>query len=47
MFGTQITEAKIWKSKKQRLLDTEIDRTLNFDKYSASLCRKGEKKLSV
>ena len=47
MFGAEIGEAKIWESKKQKLLDVEIDRTLSFDEYVASLCRKGGKKLSV
>ena len=47
MFRAQIGEPKIWESKKQKLLDVEIDRTLSFDEYVASLCRKGGKKLSV
>ena len=27
MFGAEIGEVKIWESKKQKLLDVEIDRT--------------------
>ena len=34
---------KIWESKKQKLLGVEIDRTLNFDEYIASLCNKLER----
>ena len=38
---------KIWESKKQKLLGVEIDRTLCFDEYIASLSKKAGKKLSV
>ena len=40
-------KSKIWESKKQKLLGVEIDKTLSFDEYIASLCRKARKKLSV
>ena len=43
----KIGKTKIWESKKQKLLGAGIDRTLSFDKHSASLCRKAGKKLSV
>ena len=43
----EIGEAKIWESKKWKLSDAEIDRTLSFDEYVASIRRKGGKKLSV
>ena len=42
-----IGKTKIWESKKQKLLGAEIDRTLSFDEYNASLCKKAGKKLSV
>ena len=42
-----VGKTKIWESKKQKLLCVEIDRTLSFDEYIASLCRKAGKKLSV
>ena len=44
---TNIGKTKIWKSKKQKRLDVEIDRTLSFDEYITSLCKKAGKKLSV
>ena len=37
----------IWESKKQKLLGVEIDKTLIFDEYIASSCKKAGKKLSV
>ena len=43
----KIGKTTIWESKKQKLLDVEIDRTLSFDKHTASLCSKAGKKLSV
>ena len=43
----KIGKTTIWESKKQKLLDVEIDRTLSFDKHIASLCSKAGKKLSV
>ena len=43
----KIGKTKLWESKKQKLLDVEIDRTLSFDKHIASLCSKAGKKLSV
>ena len=43
----KIGKAEIWKSKKQKLLGVETERTLNFDEHIASLCRKAGKKLSV
>ena len=39
--------AKIWECKKQKPLGVEIDRTLSFDEYIASLSKKAGKKLSV
>ena len=42
-----VGKTKIWESKKQKLLGVEIDRTLSFDEYIASLCREAGKKLSV
>ena len=35
-----IGKSKIWESKKQKLLGAEIDRTLSFDEYIVSLCKK-------
>ena len=43
----KIGKTKIWKSKKQKLLGAETDRTLSFDERIASLCRTAGKKLSV
>ena len=43
----KIGKTKIWESKKQKFLVVEIDRTLSFDEYIASLCKKAGKKLSV
>ena len=43
----KIGKTKICESNKQKLLGVEIDRTLNFDEYIASLCKKPGKKLSV
>ena len=43
----KIRKTKIWESKKQKLLGVEIDRTLSFDEYITSLCRKGGKNISV
>ena len=40
MFGAEIGEAKIWESKKRKLSDAEIDRTLSFDEYVASILTK-------
>ena len=45
MFGGQNGEPKIRESKKQKLLGTEIDKTLSFDEYVFSVCRKAGKKL--
>ena len=42
-----IGKTKIWESKKQKILGVEIDRTLSFDEYIASLRKKAGKKLSV
>ena len=42
-----IRKTKIWESKRQKYLGVEIDRTLRFDEYIASLCKKSGKKLSV
>ena len=47
MFGQKLVKQKFGKSKKQKLLDVEIDRTLSFDEYIASICRKAGKKKSV
>ena len=44
--SAKIGETKIGKSKKQKLLGVKIDRTLSFDEYTASLCKKAGKKLS-
>ena len=43
----KIGNTKIWESKKQKLLGAQIDRTLSFDEYIASLCKKAGKKLFV
>ena len=43
----KIGKTKIWESKKQKLLGVEIDKTLIFDEYIASSCKKARKKLSV
>ena len=43
----QIGDEIIWESNKQKLLDLQIDRNLNFNEYVSSLCKKGGKKLSV
>ena len=43
----KIGKAKIWESKKQKLLGVETERTLSFDEHIASLCKKPGKKLSV
>ena len=43
----KIGKAKIWESKKQKLLGAEIGRTLSLDEHVASLCRKAGTKLSV
>ena len=43
----KIGKTKIGESKKQKLLGVEIDRTLSFDEYMASLCKKAGKKLSI
>ena len=43
----KIGKTKIWESKKQTLLGIEIDRTLNFDEYIASLFRKAGNKSSI
>ena len=43
----KIRKTKTWESKKKKLLGVEIDRTLRFDKYIGSLCKKTEKKLFV
>ena len=32
---------------KQKLFDVEIDRSLNFDKYGSTLCKKAGKRFSV
>ena len=39
----KIREIKISESKKQKLLGVEIDRTLSFDEYIASLCKELER----
>ena len=44
---TKAWKTKIWASKKQKLLGVEIYKTLSFDEYITSLCRKAGKKLSV
>ena len=44
---TKIGKTKIWEIKKEKLLGVEIDKTLSFDEYIASLCKKAGKKLSV
>ena len=36
---TKIEKTKIWEKKKYKLLGADIDRTLSFDEYNASLCR--------
>ena len=46
-FWAKIGKTKIWESKKQKSLDVQINRTLNFDEYIPPLCRKAGKKLSV
>ena len=38
---------KILESNKQKLLDLDIDRNLNFIEYLSSFCRKASNKLSV
>ena len=38
---------KIWESNKQKLLDLQIDRNLNFNEYVLWFCKKGGKKLPV
>ena len=43
----QIGNAKIWKSKTQKLLGAKIDRTLNFNEHVRPLCKKAGRKLSV
>ena len=43
----RIKEAKIWESRKQKLLGVEIDSSLNLALYVSSLCKKAGKKLSV
>ena len=37
---------KVWESNKQKLLDLDIDRNLNFNDHVSSLCRKASNKLS-
>ena len=37
-------DAKIWESEKQKLLEIEIGRNLNFDDHAISLCKKAERK---
>ena len=43
----KIGNAKIWESKKQKLLGVEIERNLKFDEYVFSLCKRAGRKLSV
>ena len=40
----KIGKTKIWGSKKQKILNVQIYRTLSFDEYIVSLCRKAGKK---
>ena len=42
-----IGNEKIGESNKQKLLDLDIDRNLNFNKYLSSLCGKASNKSSV
>ena len=43
----KIRKTKTWESKKQKLLGEEIDRTLRFDEYTATLCRKAQKSQKI
>ena len=40
-------DEQIWESAKQELLAIEIGRSLNFDDYVISLCKKAKRKLAV
>ena len=40
----QIQDEVVWESNKSKLLDLEIDRNLNFNKYVSPLCKKDCKK---
>ena len=40
----KIGRTKFWKSKKQKLLGVETNRTLSFDEYIASLWKRARKK---
>ena len=44
---TRIGKTKIWGSKKQKLSGLETDKTLSFDEYKASLCKKAGNKFPV
>ena len=43
----KIGETKIWESNKQKLLEFDIDRNLNFAEYVFDLSKKARRKLSV
>ena len=43
----RISKTKIGESRKQKLLDVEIDSSLNFDLCVSSPCKKTGKRLSV
>ena len=43
----KIGDEKIWESAKQKLLEIEIGRNLNFDDHVISLCKKAGRKLTV
>ena len=42
-----IGETRIWKSKNEKLLGLTIDRNLNFDDHTFTLCKKANRKLSA
>ena len=41
----QIQDEVVWESNKSKLLDLEIDRNLNFNKYVSPLCKKDCQKI--
>ena len=41
----QIRDEVVWESNKSKLLDLEIDRNLNFNKYVSPLCKKDCQKI--
>ena len=43
----KIGQTEIWESAKQKLLRVEIDRSLSFDKYVSSLCKKAGKNACI